>query len=116
MLETSGVGYVLAVPKSQFSLAGPRIDKAFEQAPVQAWERRSCGAGAKGQREYDWAAVQLRPVDEYDHRDGVLICSGGAVAGAVVWRRRRGSSTPPPSPAAFRAPGAGIPSHHRPGT
>ncbi|WP_344264364.1 hypothetical protein [Streptomyces sodiiphilus] len=34
----------------------------FEQVPDQAWERRSCGAGAKGQREYDWAAVQLRPV------------------------------------------------------
>ncbi|MFD0035420.1 IS701 family transposase [Streptomyces sp. NPDC127172] len=72
MLETSGVGYVLAVPKSQYSLAGPRIDDVFEQAPDQAWERRSCGAGAKGQREYDWAAVQLRPVAEYDYQDGVL--------------------------------------------
>lgn len=80
MLETSGVGYVLAVPKSQFSLAGPRIDKAFDKAPDQAWERRSCGAGAKGQREYDWAAVQLRPVDEYDHRDGVLIRRRWALA------------------------------------
>ncbi|WP_450165973.1 IS701 family transposase [Streptomyces akebiae] len=80
MLETSGVGYVLAVPKSQFSLAGPRIDKAFEQAPDQAWERRSCGAGAKGQREYDWAAVKLRPVVEYDHQGGVLIRRRWALA------------------------------------
>lgn len=80
MLETSGVGYVLAVPKSQFSLAGPRIDRAFEQVPEQAWERRSCGAGAKGQREYDWAAVQLRPVAEYDHQDGVLIRRRWALA------------------------------------
>ncbi|MCY0924311.1 IS701 family transposase [Streptomyces sp. H27-G5] len=80
MLETSGVGYVLAVPNSQFSLAGPRIDRAFEQAPDQAWERRSCGAGAKGQREYDWAAVQLRPVDEYDHQDSVLIRRRWALA------------------------------------
>ncbi|WP_340374665.1 transposase [Streptomyces sp. SS7] len=39
MLEISGVGYVLAVPKSQFSLAGPRIDAVFAQAPDQAWER-----------------------------------------------------------------------------
>ena len=31
MLETSGVGYVLAVPKSQFFLADPRIDMVFEQ-------------------------------------------------------------------------------------
>ncbi|GAA5074634.1 hypothetical protein GCM10023336_62920 [Streptomyces similanensis] len=36
MLENSGVGYVLAVPKSRFSLVGPRIDRAFEQAPDQA--------------------------------------------------------------------------------
>ena len=86
MLETSGVGYVLAVPKSQFSLAGPRIDRAFEQAPDQAWERRSCGAGAKGQREYDWAAVQLRPVAEYDHQDGVLIRRRWALARRSVSR------------------------------
>ncbi|MEU1086916.1 hypothetical protein ABZ401_08760 [Streptomyces sp. NPDC005892] len=80
MLETSGVGYVLAVPKSQFSLAGPRIDMVFDQAPDQAWERRSCGAGAKGRREYNWAAVQLRPVAEYDHQDGVLIRRRWALA------------------------------------
>ena len=86
MLETSGVGYVLAVPKSQFSLAGPRIDMVFEQAPDQAWERRSCGAGAKGQREYDWAAVQLRPVAEYDHQDGVLIRRRWALARRSVNR------------------------------
>lgn len=40
------------------------FDADVEQAPDQAWKRRSCGAGAKGQREYDWAAVQLRPVSE----------------------------------------------------
>jgi SRSO17 transposase len=86
MLETSGVGYVLAVPKSQFSLAGPRIDTVFEQAPDQAWERRSCGAGAKGQREYDWAAVQLRPVAEHDYQDGVLIRRRWALARRSVSR------------------------------
>ncbi|WP_412775252.1 IS701 family transposase [Streptomyces violaceus] len=86
MLETSGVGYVLAVPKSQFSLAGPRIDMVFAQAPDQAWERRSCGPGAKGQREYDWAAVQLRPVAEYDCQDGVLIRRRWALARRSVNR------------------------------
>ncbi|WP_234045535.1 IS701 family transposase [Streptomyces adelaidensis] len=86
MLETSGVGYVLAVSKSQFSLAGPRIDMVLAQAPDQAWERRSCGAGAKGQREYDWAAVQLRPVTEYDHQDGVLIRRRWALARRSVNR------------------------------
>lgn len=86
MLEEAGVGCVLAVPKSQFSLAGPRIDMVFEQAPDQAWERRSCGAGAKGQREYDWAAVQLRPVAEYDQQDGVLIRRRWALARRSVTR------------------------------
>jgi SRSO17 transposase len=80
LVETSGVGYVLAVPKSQFPLANPRIDRAFGQAPDQAWERRSCGAGTKGQHEYDWAAIQLRPVAEYDHQDGVLIRRRWALA------------------------------------
>jgi hypothetical protein len=32
LLEQSGVGYVLAVPKSQFSVGCPRIDWLFAQA------------------------------------------------------------------------------------
>ncbi|WP_232626517.1 IS701 family transposase [Streptomyces alfalfae] len=48
-LEEAGVGYVLAVPKSQ-QLHAPfgRIDQAVADAPDEAWERRSCGDGAKG--------------------------------------------------------------------
>ncbi|MGY3685002.1 SRSO17 transposase [Streptomyces sp. TE33382] len=49
-------------------------------ATVIGRERRSCGAGAKGQREYDWAAVRLCPVAEYDHRNGVLIRRRWALA------------------------------------
>jgi SRSO17 transposase len=80
MLEEAGVGYVLAVPKSQQvkSLAGTwRIDALIAEAPDDAWQRLSCGDGAKGPRVYDWAAAQLPVIDIFDggtptHRRWVL--------------------------------------------
>lgn len=45
LLEQSGVGYVLAVPKSQFSVGCSRIESLFAQAPDDAWEKVSCGDG-----------------------------------------------------------------------
>lgn len=65
MLEEAGVGYVLAVPKSQHTLAG-RIDFATAQAPDDAWERHSCGNGAKGPRVYDWAAAKLPSIPDFN--------------------------------------------------
>ncbi|MFD5995910.1 IS701 family transposase [Streptomyces bacillaris] len=62
LLEELGVGYVVAVPKSQQvkSLAGFwRIDELIAQAPEDAWQRISCGDGAKGPRAYDWASAKL---------------------------------------------------------
>lgn len=62
LLEQLGLGYVVAVPKSQSikSLAGIwRIDQLIEDAPADAWQRLSCGDGAKGPRVYDWAAAKL---------------------------------------------------------
>ncbi|MFI0908810.1 IS701 family transposase [Streptomyces sioyaensis] len=66
-LEEAGVAYVLVVPKSQ-QLHAPfgRIDQAIADAPDQAWERRSCGDGAKGPRLYDWAAARLPVIDVFD--------------------------------------------------
>jgi SRSO17 transposase len=80
MLEEAGLGYVVAVPKSQQikSLAGCwRIDQLIGDAPDDAWERLSCGDGAKGPRIYDWAAAQLPTVpffdgDEPTHRRWVM--------------------------------------------
>ncbi|MFF7163449.1 IS701 family transposase [Streptomyces sp. NPDC008086] len=66
MLEEAGVGYVLAVPKSQHVHALGRIDFAIAQAPDDAWEQHSCGNGAKGPRVYDWAAAQLPAIDDFD--------------------------------------------------
>ena len=48
LLETAGVGYVLAVPKSQQRARCPRIDCLFAQAPDEAWERLSCGGRRQG--------------------------------------------------------------------
>ncbi|MFD9041202.1 transposase [Streptomyces bottropensis] len=69
MLEEAGVGYVLAVPKSQQvkSPAGSwRIDHVLTGAPAEAWERMSCGNGAKGPRVYDWAAAKLPTIEGSD--------------------------------------------------
>jgi SRSO17 transposase len=71
LLEQSGVGYVLAVPKSQFSVGFSRIEGLFAQAPDEAWEKISCGDGAKGPRVYHWAAVRLPAVAEFDYQGEV---------------------------------------------
>ncbi|WTG04761.1 IS701 family transposase [Streptomyces sp. NBC_00012] len=71
LLEQSGVGYVLAVPKSQFTVGCPRIEGLFAQAPDEAWEKISCGNGAKGPRVYHWAAVRLPAVAEFDYQGEV---------------------------------------------
>ncbi|MER6031663.1 IS701 family transposase [Streptomyces sp. NPDC001851] len=62
LLEQLDVGYVVAVPKSQQikSLAGIwRIDQLIDEAPGDAWQRLTCGDGAKRPRIYDWAAAKL---------------------------------------------------------
>ncbi|CAL9334171.1 IS701 family transposase ISRhosp2 [Streptomyces sp. enrichment culture] len=62
LLEQLDTGYVVAVPTSQQtkSLAGIwRIDQLIDEAPGDAWQRLSCGDGAKGPRIYDWAGAKL---------------------------------------------------------
>ncbi|WP_456115196.1 IS701 family transposase [Streptomyces broussonetiae] len=66
MLEETGLGYVLAVPKSQQVPRFGRIDHLFSQAPNEAWERRSCGDGVKGPRVYHWAALQIASIEDFD--------------------------------------------------
>lgn len=57
-LHARGLGYVLAVASNTrvTTTAGtfPAADLA-RQLPRRAWHRRSCGAGAKGHRDYQWA-------------------------------------------------------------
>lgn len=68
-IEQLALGYVLAVPKSQQVRAFGamrRIDELIALAPTRAWERASCGEGAKGPRVYDWVAAQLPLVPDHD--------------------------------------------------
>src|SRR4051812_9775198 len=61
-LEARRVGYVLAVAGNRRlpTAAGPiRADVLAAALPAWAWQRLSAGAGAKGQRYYDWACIDL---------------------------------------------------------
>ncbi|MBB5792358.1 SRSO17 transposase [Streptomyces caelestis] len=61
-LEKRGTGYVLAVACSHevTTRAGKfRADALAKKVPKRAWQKLSAGAGAKGHRFYDWAAIDL---------------------------------------------------------
>jgi SRSO17 transposase len=61
-LEARRVGYVLAIAGNRRlpTAAGPmRADVLAAALPRRAWQRLSAGAGAKGQRYYDWAWLEL---------------------------------------------------------
>jgi hypothetical protein len=60
LLESEGLGYVVAVSSGQRAWVGlkqVRVDALAGDLPSKAWRRLSCGAGSKGQRIYDWAFV-----------------------------------------------------------
>jgi SRSO17 transposase len=55
-----GIGYVLAVAKNHQITTGIGARRAIDLAvclPETAWQRVSAGAGAKGERWYDWALI-----------------------------------------------------------
>ena len=61
-LEANRQPYVLAVQSNQQlwdGTARTRVDAVAAGWPTGAWHRASAGAGAKGPRWYDWAAVPL---------------------------------------------------------
>jgi SRSO17 transposase len=61
-LQARQVGYVLAIgcDRRVPTAAGPqRADALATSLPKAVWQRISAGAGAKGQRYYDWAWVEL---------------------------------------------------------
>jgi SRSO17 transposase len=61
-LEDRRVGDVLAIAGNRRlpTAAGPaRADALAAALPARAWQRLSAGAGAKGQRYYDWARLEL---------------------------------------------------------
>lgn len=63
-LEIRRVGYVLGIGcdrrvPTAFGLV--RADTLTARLPKRAWQRLSAGAGAKGQRYYDWALITVDP-------------------------------------------------------
>ncbi|WP_189317878.1 IS701 family transposase, partial [Streptomyces brasiliensis] len=61
-LEERGTGYVLAVARGHevTTQSGKfRAEALAKKLPKRAWQKLSAGAGAKGQRFYDWAVIDL---------------------------------------------------------
>ncbi|WP_435876305.1 IS701 family transposase [Saccharopolyspora shandongensis] len=65
-LESREIAHVVAVPKNamvvSMELAKVRASRVIDGLDESAWHRVSCGAGAHGERIYDWAAVDIRPL------------------------------------------------------
>lgn len=69
-LQTQRMGYVLAVACNQkipTDGGSARADELAAAAPAPAWKRRSCGAGAKGPRLFDWAVATLPDTGTAEH-------------------------------------------------
>jgi SRSO17 transposase len=82
-LEARRVGYVLAIAGNRRlpTAAGPiRADVLAAALPRRAWQRLSAGPGAKGQRYYDWACIDLPAPDR---------SSGTASCWLLIRRSRR---------------------------
>jgi len=61
-LHERRIGYVLAVAKTHSVRTGAGASTAGQVAarlPARSWQRYTAGPGAKGQRYYDWALVEL---------------------------------------------------------
>jgi SRSO17 transposase len=74
--HTRSLPYVFEVPKNLPLLDArgrpTRPDRVHRRLPAGAFERRSAGAGTKGERTYDWAAAEARlpgepPADGFTH-------------------------------------------------
>ena len=76
LLEGRGVGYVLAVACSQRLFLGGGYGRADDHAnalPATAWVKRSCGAGSKGERIYEWAFVPFAHPTDRGMGRGLLV-------------------------------------------
>lgn len=74
--EGHGLGYVVGV-RSDFAVwSGFRQVRAtavLAEVPADAWQRLSCGDGAKGPRVYDWALLRTNSPDPDEYARWVLI-------------------------------------------
>jgi SRSO17 transposase len=65
-LQQRGIGYVLGIGANRTVIAGAgaeRVDVLTASLPRHAWQRRSAGVGAKGERWYSWALIDITDSD-----------------------------------------------------
>lgn len=70
-LENRGIGYVLAVACSAEVPTGAgtfRADALVKKVPRRAWQKLSARPGAKEQRRYDWAVIDLTEAAPRHHQ------------------------------------------------
>jgi SRSO17 transposase len=75
-VEGHGLGYVAGVRADFAAFVGWRQVRAkalLAEVPAGAWRRLSCGAGAKGPRVYDWAAVRTNSPEPRAYARWLLI-------------------------------------------
>jgi SRSO17 transposase len=75
-LEKLGLGYVLGVRTDHAVWAGARqvrVKALLAGVPAGAWERLSCGDGAKGPRLYDWARVPTNAPEPEEYARWLLL-------------------------------------------
>ena len=76
MLETQGIGYVVAVSCQQrLFLDGGyrRVDQHAGNLSQQVWRTLSCGPGTKGERLYEWTFVPFGEPTEKGFYKGLLV-------------------------------------------
>lgn len=86
-LEERGIGHVLAVacPAEVATTAGAfRADALARKVPKRAWQKLSAGRGAKGQRFYDWAVIDLAGTRPGHHQ---LLIRRNRTAGELAYYR-----------------------------
>lgn len=74
--EGHGLGYVVGVRADFAVWSGFRQVRAralLAEVPADAWQRLSCGDGAKGPRVYDWALLRTNSPDPDEYARWVLI-------------------------------------------
>jgi SRSO17 transposase len=87
-LEGRGLGYVLGV-RSDFAVAvgfrRPRAAALLAEVPADGWHRLSCGAGSKGPRFYDWAALRVNSPEPDEYARWLLIRRSASEPGEVAY-------------------------------
>jgi SRSO17 transposase len=66
-LQQRGIGYVLGIGANRTVSAGAgaeRVDVLTCSLPRHAWQHRSAGVGAKGDRWYSWALIDITDSDD----------------------------------------------------